>query len=507
MKKNYIIIGSGPAGVSAAKALLDRGVDVTMLDAGVELEPARQAILSQLQLTWNEQEYDSLKHAINTEDNLKLSYGSDYPYQYVSDFLNITTDKNTYCMPSFARGGLSNLWGAYVSSYDNDDLKKWPIKTAELEFYYQKVKTFLPVTADYRHSKQADWLLKKSNQSKKPLESAGFTAAPAKLAVYFSGNESRKACFYCGNCQHGCPNNLIYTANDTLNQLLSHPQFTYINNVVVEKIIEQENDVTIFALELSAGKKPIMFKAERVFLAAGAIGSTKILLNSLNLFNHPVLLKDSQHFMLPCVMKKSASSVEKEKLHTLTQLSLRLKNESISNHIIHMQIYTFMDHYITQFKSMFKKLYPLVNPFLKPIINRMIIIQGFLHSDDSTGCEITLSADAKTLSLHRGNNVTNSEKKIKMLTHYLKKYHRQLGFFPLFFMTKISKTLRSYHYRGSFPMQAGKRTQTSTDVLGRPYGMEKVHVVDATVFPTIPAQAITLTIMANAYRIATECLL
>lgn len=34
------VIGSGPAGVACAKALLARGANMLMLDAGLELEPA-----------------------------------------------------------------------------------------------------------------------------------------------------------------------------------------------------------------------------------------------------------------------------------------------------------------------------------------------------------------------------------------------------------------------------------------------------------------------------------
>jgi hypothetical protein len=43
-----------------------------------------------------------------------------------------------------------------------------------------------------------------------------------------------------------------------------------------------------------------------------------------------------------------------------------------------------------------------------------------------------------------------------------------------------------------------------TDILGRPFGWKRVHAVDATVLPTIPANTITSSVMANAHRIATE---
>lgn len=505
MTKEYLVIGSGPAGVSAAQALLDRDVFVTLLDVGVELEPSRQDLLEQLQLHWDEKNYEPLKHNINNQDAIKLSYGSDYLYQKISQHFSIVTDENTHCTPSFARGGLSNVWGAYTALYNDDDMHAWPIKMDTLAPYYQKIMTILPVNEHYQRSQQANHLLKNINKNFFSLESAGFSIQPTRLSVYFNGKKTKSGCFYCGNCQHGCPNNLIYSANDTLEQLLQHPKFSYVKNMVVKKIEEQEDIMLVFAHALSDSSKKITFRGDRVFLAAGAIFSTGILLNSLGLFDHPILLKHSQHFMLPCLMNKSVSNVEMEKLHTLTQLSLRIKNTNIALHPIHLQIYTYMDHYTMQLRSVLKKIFPIAKPLLKPIINRLLIIQGYFHSDDSLNCEIRLSRDTKTLSLKKSDNIIDSRKKIAALNRYLMKYRKQLGLTPIGFMTKFSKLLRSNHYGGSFPMQAGERTLTTTDLLGRPYGMQKLHVVDATVFPTIPAQAITITIMANAYRIASEC--
>ena len=42
------------------------------------------------------------------------------------------------------------------------------------------------------------------------------------------------------------------------------------------------------------------------------------------------------------------------------------------------------------------------------------------------------------------------------------------------------------------------------DLLGRLSGWQRVHAVDATVFPSLPATTITLSVMANAHRIGWE---
>jgi hypothetical protein len=74
---------------------------------------------------------------------------------------------------------------------------------------------------------------------------------------------------------------------------------------------------------------------------------------------------------------------------------------------------------------------------------------------------------------------------------------------PLPVMLKVAEPGRSFHSGGSFPMSTEPRG-FQTDLLGRPPGWERIHAVDATVFPSIPATTITFSAMANAHRIGSE---
>jgi choline dehydrogenase-like flavoprotein len=58
------------------------------------------------------------------------------------------------------------------------------------------------------------------------------------------------------------------------------------------------------------------------------------------------------------------------------------------------------------------------------------------------------------------------------------------------------------HTGGSFPMRKQPSSRFETDLLGRPAGYSRVHLVDSSIFPSIPATTIALLIMANADRIA-----
>src|ERR1017187_9711674 len=88
VKQNmHYVIGSGPAGVACAKALLARGAQVVMLDAGLELEPERAEIVRQLAARqpaeWTAADRALLRGAVKIGAAglpTKLVFGSDYPY-------------------------------------------------------------------------------------------------------------------------------------------------------------------------------------------------------------------------------------------------------------------------------------------------------------------------------------------------------------------------------------------------------------------------------------------
>ena len=78
-----------------------------------------------------------------------------------------------------------------------------------------------------------------------------------------------------------------------------------------------------------------------------------------------------------------------------------------------------------------------------------------------------------------------------------------LDLWPVVPMLSISEGAKSYHFGGSFP-HGVSRSAAGTDVLGRLAAWDRIHLVDASVFPDVPATTFTLTIMANAHRIASE---
>jgi choline dehydrogenase-like flavoprotein len=81
---------------------------------------------------------------------------------------------------------------------------------------------------------------------------------------------------------------------------------------------------------------------------------------------------------------------------------------------------------------------------------------------------------------------------------------RRAGFYAVPFARQNSNAALTYHFGATFPMRANPKQPNDTDVLGRPFGSSRIHVVDTSVLPAIPATTVGLLTMANAHRIAAQ---
>jgi hypothetical protein len=273
--------------------------------------------------------------------------------------------------------------------------------------------------------------------------------------------------------------------------------------VIAEKVSEDGDGVSIMGRSLENGKG-LEFSGKRVFLACGAVSSTKIVMASKGAYDTPVVMKDSQYFTLPLVRYANVPGVTTEDLHTLAQVFLEVSDKDISRHLVHLQIYTYNELMLQVIKARFGVLYSLMKLPVGQLIGRMMLIQGFLHSDQSPTITMTLEKgkDGDLLRL-RSQPSSEARKAINKLVNKLTGAHALLGMMPLVPMLDVEMPGKSFHYGSSLPMSANPQ-EWESDALGKPKGFSRVHVVDASVLPSLPAQTITFTVMANAYRIGTE---
>lgn len=507
------VIGSGPAGIACAQGLLAAGKQVVILDSGLSLEPDRQASVGRLaalpMAKWASDDLSLIKGDVSAGSAgipLKLAYGSDYPYRHVSGSTSIELD-GPETKPSYARGGLSTVWGSAVLPYRQADIHDWPISVEDLEAGYRAVLRWMPLSArqddlstmfplyvdepaSLPMSNQASRLLTDLNRKKSALNAKGVFFGTARLAV-------KSDCVKCGMCMYGCPHGLIYSAEQTLSGLVAQKRLQYVSGITVQRVSEKGSKVVLEAVDGSGSC--VSFEADRVFLGAGLLNTTTILLRSLEQYDTAVQIQDSQYFLLPLLRLAGTNGVVREPLHTLAQLFFEIFDESISPYTVHLQTYTYNDLYR---EPVLAKLGPLKSVFpMEPFLGRLLLFQGYLHSRHSAVIAASLERNGKgdVLKLHSSSN-PETMRLVKRINAKLLKLMSETGLMPLRPMLQMGKPGRGFHSGGSFPM-SNSPTTLQTDIWGRPQGYSRVHAIDSSVLPTIPATTITFTVMANAYRI------
>jgi choline dehydrogenase-like flavoprotein len=518
----HCVIGSGPAGVACAKALLARGATVLMLDAGIELENDRAKIVSQFAKTkssaWNPNQVAELKSGMAADATgvpLKLLFGSDFPYRETEKKIP-WRGRGISFRPSLALGGLSNVWGAAMLPHRDSDISDWPVKNSELAPHYRAAAEITGLAAqrddleeifplhcenpgDLKPSRQANLLFENLKKHHDELRARGWHFGRARVAVRADNSAKGGGCVRCGFCLYGCPYGCIYNAADTVRELRAEKNFTYQRDVIVTKLRENSEKVFIEGFHRET-RAPLSFEANRVYLAAGVIPTAQILLRSQNAYEQPLTLRDSQYFLFPLVLARRTGDVQTEALYTLSQLFIELNNPQISRRSVHLQIYTYSD---TIGQAVRKSLGPL-KMFARALEERMVVVQGYLHSDESSTIEMRLKrvGEKDFLQLDARPN-PESRRIVKKILRELLSQTRRLGGIVVPPMLQMAEPGRGYHSGGSIPMRENPK-QFESDLFGRPHGWSRVHAVDASVLPSIPATTITFSVMANAHRIGWE---
>jgi choline dehydrogenase-like flavoprotein len=518
---DVVVIGSGPAGAAAAHALCDAGRAVTVIDAGDRIEPGRMQPFQEMARSeperWPPGLADRVRDAFPADVKhvpLKPAFGSLFPYVIDDPDLPISS-VGTDTLSSLAYGGLSNAWGASILPFDRDDIEGWPISLAELQPHYEAVLRFVPVSAErdelsetlplytdapesLRRGEQAEQLLGHLRRHRPQLERAGLSFGASRLAVRASTGDDRR-CRHSGMCLYGCPYGSIYNAAHAFEQLRAAGRIRYRGGLYVDRLSGADGAVRIDLHERGIPGSRAWVTASRVLVACGAISSTRLVLDSTGHRDRPVQMLDSQYCVIPMLTRHAAPVSVATQGNTLAQLFLELEGGHVCRHAIHLQLYGYNDIMLAALTKRLPLRRERLERALRPLLGRLVVIQGFVHSTDSPGLTVACGAEGLTIA---GEDVTAGSALVRRLVRHLLASGRALGMVPLPGLVHVGHPGKSNHLGASFPMNANPG-ELETDLLGRIPAWERVHLIDASVFPSLPARTVTLSIMANAHRIAT----
>jgi hypothetical protein len=299
---------------------------------------------------------------------------------------------------------------------------------------------------------------------------------------------------------------LIYTLDKALEHLIAAGSVSYQPGAYVVSVTEQAGQVTVRWIDTRTNDT-CSDTFDRVFIGAGALSSARLVLNSLKAFDQPVPVIDSAKFAIP-ILRLPSPPFEWPATNTLADLFIEAVLPEISPYWLHAQVSPLNDLMLQALHMRSagsgRELNTL-GKLAKPLTNRMMVAWCALHSALSSECTLSVSPgihELPVLNLSAGENRS---------TPYVRAYGRKLARMGMKFATlfatpatMLSPPCSTGHCGGSFPMREQPLSPFECDVLGRLNGWQRIHLVDPSTFPSIPATTIALLIRANARRIVAE---
>lgn len=517
-----LVVGSGPAAISAAHALLARGRRVRMIDVGTTLEAdheLRRARMAAVEPeAWSQADRTASTRARREArtDGMR-PFGSDFPVRDTVGFFGADAPPEALAFrPSFALGGLSNGWGAAVLPYREGDMAAWPSAARNLAPHYQAVSTFVPIAAARDDladmfpmwrpqgaavptpGLQAGELLARLSRRRGALARRRITAGHSRIA--YAVDECRA----CGMCLYGCPYGVIFTAAQAVKRLSGHSRFSYESGFRVVRFEEKDGGVAVVAEETN-GRSQRQIVGDRLFIGAGVLSTARIVLNSTPQHMGALSLRDSQHALMPMLHAWAPpTDLETAPRTAFAQAFLEIEDEKISATTVHAQIYAYNDLYQSDLHLKFGRLATRFGSLIGALSRRLLVAQIFAHSDHGGAIGVRLAegpGDARLSYSITANR--DAERVLRRSADAISSALFPAGVVALKPQLRLGAIGSSYHVGASLPM-SDRPKGSESDILGRVAGLRRVHVIDASVFASIPATTITFTVMANAHRIAAD---
>ncbi len=291
------IIGSGAGGGTAAKVLTEGGLNVVMLEAGPDLNPAKDY----KEHVWPYQ----LPHR-GAGIGAKFQNELNDEFLAPNGFWDIDGEPYTTAEGSKFRwfrsrivGGRTNHWGRIALRFAPVDFKSrsndgmgddWPLTYEEIAPYYDKVESFIGVFGSQENISSApngvflppppprctETIIKKA------CDKVGVLCVPSRLAILTKPLNGRAACHYCGQCSRGC----VSASNFSSSQVMIPPaqatgRLTLITGAMArEVIVGKDGKAAAISYVDKATKTEKRVYAKAFVLAASACESARLLLNS-----------------------------------------------------------------------------------------------------------------------------------------------------------------------------------------------------------------------------------
>lgn len=299
---DVVVIGSGAGGGTMAWVLAKHGVNVTVLEAGPNINPAKD-------FKEHLMPHQVDHRGVGSEAEMyfgRMQWGY---FSAPNGYWDIPGEPYTVAPGSEFRwfrsrvtGGRTNHYGRIQLRFSDYDFKNeeydglgrnWPISYEDIAPYYDKADDFVGVTGTNEGIRSApdgifqpppaprvhELLVKKAGSK------LGIPVIPARMAIVTKptgGTKGRIPCHYCGQCGRGCVTASNYSSSQVqLFPAMKTGKVKLINNAMARELItNDEGKVVAVSYIDKTTRREVQIKARAVVVAAGALESTRLLMNS-----------------------------------------------------------------------------------------------------------------------------------------------------------------------------------------------------------------------------------
>lgn len=490
-RARFAVIGTGAAAIGVLDALLaePRTTEVALFDIGDLPAPGPQKGTEPA--AFYDDLYSNLRASgLRGFPPPKTHFGARLPVHPGTDGL----------VESRSFGGLTNYWGATMLPFTKAELGAWPLGPADLAPHYARIAELAGISGG---CDALDAYFGGAYITRPPIPvtpslarlSARVGARPGGPYRILAGTnrcaiETRasnpRACTGCGECLAGCYRGSVYSARMTIAERLRDPRV----RLVRARVLAVEPSRVGVWLD-DCGGQELFDGFDRVFLAAGCLGTTEILMRSAGLARANPLRTNSVH-VFPIVNLGRGDGGERAHV-ALANLILACVPEGHAAPMAQAQIYPNPDYlWRTQ---MSERLWRLARPAVAALRSRLFWGRLFVHSNQSQSYAVSLHRDCLRALPESSPDRAEPARVLASLS-------RAVSGGGLSVLTRPTVLqASSVHYGATFGYGNDLLPVSRTGE-----AMPRVHVCDSTVFPDMPAVSPTFTIMANARRTAMEAL-
>jgi choline dehydrogenase-like flavoprotein len=514
---DFVIVGSGPAGIAAARRL--QGQSLCMIDVGIRTQERfpysslRDALAAGDPKSILGSKWEMLGNLVEPQKiHAKLRHAA---IRYVANGTPFTvTDKPgnicLYAAGSHAAGGMSNAWGAQLLRYNDLDIGEagdWPINATALAPYYLDLEAHIGISGEMDDMREflgetetllpptpispaAAYLLSKYNARKKQsLISLG----RSRLAVITESFRGYAPCDFGEIDFFSTEQDGIYTAYRSLNELRRAGRMEYRAGHEVIAYKETPDFVEITARSIATNETTII-RAKHLLLGCGAIQTARLVLLNNNAIGRKLPFIDHPPTLVPLFIPSMFGSSMPDRSYPV-QLIATLKQAT------HRDMISIYYPGALLFSDLLPDIPLPMNTALKLLPNLlggMLVAQIWEKSrPHKDNCLQLDQSGAIRIDYPRREPYPRLALLLRELRRFGVYSHRRLA--------SMSPPGWGFHYAGCLPMR-DHPNRFETHIDGRLWNRMRVRAIDGSVLPSLPAKNHSLTLMANAARIANEAL-